>query len=70
MNEEKVYTIQKTAKRLKLHYAISKFFVFMGIAMILFSNEDQHQLVWGCMFALSGFVYLAITRIRIWWNHK
>ncbi len=70
MNEEKVYTVQKTGKRLKLHYAIAKFLIVMGGLMLIFANQDKHTLVWGCLFALGGFGYLGITRIRIWWNHK
>ncbi len=70
MKEEKVYTIQETGKGLKLHYVISKFFIFMGCIMLMFSNQDKHTIVWGSLFALFGFAYLIITRIRIWWNHK
>ena len=70
MKHEKTYTIQKTGKNLKLHSIIAKMLIALGIILILSGNEDDHRIVWGCLSSLFGFAYLAITRIRVWWNHE
>lgn len=72
-NEEKVITIQKTSKRLKLNSFLAKGFTVIGLIMIFAGasgDKDNHTILWGCLIALFGAVYLGITRVRIWWNHK
>ena len=68
-----VTTIQLTSKKLKFHKVISYFLITLGILMILMNsgdNHDKHGLLWGSIWALIGFAWLIVTRVRIWWNHK
>lgn len=75
MDEQQNVTVttQLTSKRLKFHKLVSWFFIALGMILILEGtgeDQDKHSIAWGCLFALYGFGHLAVTRVRIWWNHK
>ena len=64
-------TTQLTGKRLKLHSALSYLAIVIGIILILNgSAEESEAMGWGATLAMFGVVWQAITRVRIWWNHK
>jgi len=65
MNESTYVTTQLTSKPLKAHSLISNLIILVGIIMIFNSLEGQ-----GALLAMVGIVWQAITRFRIWWNHK
>lgn len=69
----KVTTIQLTSKQLKGHLIISYIFIIVGILLIITNagtNHDSSSIGWGALSTLIGFGWLAVTRIRIWWDHK
>lgn len=69
----KVTTIQLTSKKLKGQLIISYIFIIVGILLIITNagaNHDSSSIGWGAFSTLIGFGWLAVTRIRIWWNHK
>lgn len=69
----KVQTIQLTGKRLKFHMMVSYFLIILGLFTIMLNSGPKHDdvnLAWGCISALLGFIWLGVTRVRIWWNHK
>ena len=73
MKEEVVVTTQLTGKRLKLNKLIAWTFIAVGLILILMGTgetQDKHSIAWGSLLALYGFGHLAVTRVRIWWNHK
>ena len=73
MKEEKVVTIQLTGKRLKAHKVIAIFTIGFGLVMVISSSgsvPSPSGQGWGSLIALVGFGHLAVTRARIWWNHK
>ena len=73
MNTEKVVTIQLTGKRLKAHKVIAVLTIVVGLVVLMSSSgsaPSQSGQAWGSLIALVGFGHLAVTRARIWWNHK
>ena len=73
MKEEKVITIQLTGKRLKAHKVLAILTIVVGLVILISSSgsvPSPSGQGWGSLIALVGFVHLAVTRARIWWNHK
>ena len=73
MKDEKTVTIQLTGKRLKANKVIAGFTIVVGLIIIISSSgsvPSPSGQVWGSLIALVGFGHLAVTRVRIWWNHK
>lgn len=75
MDEQQNITVttQLTSKRLKFHKLVSWAFIAVGMILILIGTgeeQDNHSITWGSLLTLYGFGHLAVTRIRIWWNHK
>ena len=73
MKDQNTVTIQLTAKNLKAHKVVSGTMILIGLIIVVASSGEAPNssgLVWGCLMSLFGFGYLAVTRIRIWWNHK
>lgn len=69
--EQQTVTTQLTSKRLKFHKLVSWACITIGAILILTGASDsKHSIAWGCLSALYGFGHLAVTRVRIWWNHK
>ncbi len=67
-------TIQETGKKLKIHSLLSSLLVIVGVlwAIVVISGKEQGvgvSLIPMIMFII-GFVWLVITRFRIWWHHK
>jgi len=58
-------TTQLTSKPLKAHSLISYLFILIGIVMIFNGLQGE-----GALLAMVGIVWQAVTRFRIWWNHK
>ncbi len=66
-------TTQLTSKTLKFNLLAAYVFISVGILLILIGNsgeQDKHQIGWGALISLYGFLHLLVTRVRIWWNHK
>lgn len=73
MDDNKVVTIQLTSKYLKSHLVISWIFILVGLLLIITGSgpdKGNDGIVWGSLISLFGFLFLGITRVRIWWNHK
>lgn len=67
-----VQTVEQTAKSLKAQQVLSYLMLLMGILLLVlcFWSGEQAGAVIGGVIALLGMLWLWITRIRIWWNHK
>lgn len=67
-----VTTIQLTSKNLKLHKLVSWVFILLGLLLIVANSDgaEKSNIVIGTLLSLGGFIFLGITRARIWWNHK
>jgi hypothetical protein len=72
MNQEKITTIQLTSKRLKANKAFSWATILFGLLLMCIYGQASSQggVVLGCFTSLGGFCWLAVTRVRIWWNHS
>lgn len=72
MNEFDTVTIEQTGKRLKLHLACS-FLTFVMFGIIAIYCGFNNNIIGLCFFIATttiSFVWFAITRVKIWWNHK
>lgn len=67
---EKVTTVQLTSKSLKLHLIFSYLIIIWGAVLILSSLLDDKNTAGGFLLALAGFIWLGITKARIWWHHN
>jgi len=66
-------TIELTSKHLKFHKLLSWVFILLGLISIVSGSgeaRDESIIAWGCLSGILGFVWLVVTRIRIWWNHS
>lgn len=67
-------TTQQTSKRLKLHLIISFVLTSIGIFWVSVSvnstNSGEDTSAIPVFLTFIGLVWIAVTRIRIWWNHK
>jgi uncharacterized OB-fold protein len=68
-----VKTIQKTSKRLKLHKLISGLILIGGLIFFIVVINQKEQKVGestlAILLCLIGFIWSAVTQIRIWWHH-
>lgn len=61
-----------TSKRLKLQTLLAAATIVIGFVVIMNTSASSSvaSSVIGTLMLLVGLVWLVITRIRIWWNHK
>ncbi len=61
-----------TSKRLKFQTLLAAVTIVIGFVVIMNSGASGNvgSSVIGTLMLLVGLVWLVITRIRIWWNHK
>lgn len=63
---KKPTTIELTSKKLKLQYALSSLVIFLGLVILLMTGATTFS----AFVMMGGLIWLAITKIRIWWNHE
>jgi uncharacterized membrane protein YvbJ len=68
--EERVQTIELTSKRLKKQLLYSVVLIIVGLILIGSGKPGSTTQYFGGFFIFVGFVWLIVTRIKIWWNHK
>ena len=75
---ERVYTIQKTSKRLKAGQMYAWALLTIGLAVVFFSVPEQVGSttpmqrglnVGGSVATLFGFGWLMVNRWQRWWHH-
>lgn len=72
-DREVIVTTQLTGKGLKANSLIAYTIIAIGILIVIMNageGHDGYNIAWGCLISLYGICHLAVTRIRIWWNHK
>lgn len=71
-NDREVQTVELTAKRLKAQQVLSTLTIVLGIVLMVvcFRRSALNGVTIGGLIALVGMLWLWITRVRIWWNHK
>jgi len=62
-------TIQKTSKTLKVHLILSIMCILIGLFLFLIGNKNSMEIEGGILSTV-GFIWLFMTKIKIWWNHK
>lgn len=69
----RVITIEKTRKKLKLRLFLSHWLIWTGLltAILLIGNNDPipNSVNYAYLAVLLGVVLFFITKVRIWWNH-
>ena len=67
----KTVVTELTDKRLKLHLILAHVVFYFGPCLYLMADDNMKEE--GIWFALGfmgvGFLYYAITKVRIWWNN-
>ncbi len=65
-------TIEQTSKPLKRQIIISVLTLAVGILTVIIgaSAESIPVIVAGVIVTLGGLIWLAVTKARVWWNHK
>jgi uncharacterized membrane protein YvbJ len=68
--EERVQTIELTSKRLKKQLLYSVALIIVGLILVGSGKPGSATQYFGGFVIFIGFVWLIVTRIKIWWNHK
>ena len=68
--EDRVQTIELTSKRLKKQLLYSIATIIIGLILIGSGKPGSTTQYFGGFIIFIGFVWLIVTRIKIWWNHK
>ena len=66
-------TTQRTAKRLKAHYAVAAVMVLVGAGLLvggLSEQRDPQPPAAGFILVTVGMLWLLVTKLRIWWHHE
>jgi uncharacterized membrane protein YvbJ len=68
-------TVQLTSKKLKSQGCLSYFIIAFGFLLVMISSKarqggDESLSKIGFYILLAGGIWLAITKIRIWWHHE
>ena len=64
-------TIEKHGKSLKLQQLISVCLLLVGIGLV-FANVSEggnSRTAAGAMTSVAGMLWLAVTKVRMWWHH-
>ena len=69
---ENTQLIEQTSKPLKKQILIAAAVMLAGIGIIFLGINAERIAVslGGGVVALGGIVWMAVTKCRIWWNHK
>jgi predicted RND superfamily exporter protein len=65
-----------TSKRLKVHQALSGILFVIGLILVFkgcgeaAKQDSEGPLILPLIVMTIGFVWIMVTRIRIWWNHR
>jgi Zn-finger nucleic acid-binding protein len=65
----RVVTIEKTAKRLKLHQLLSSLGLAITVVGAIAAAQLDANVAWWALAAAICFAWTVATRISIWWNH-
>lgn len=68
--------VEMTSKRLKVHQALSGILFVIGLILVFkgcgeaAKQDSEGPLILPLIVMTIGFVWIMVTRIRIWWNHR
>ena len=68
--KDRVQTIELTSKRLKKQLLYSIATIIIGLILVGSGKSGSTTQYFGGFVTFIGFVWIIVTRIKIWWNHK
>lgn len=70
----RLFTIQETGKKFKIHSLLSSSLVFLGLGGGIYyylTRDLNDPRLWGFGFILGiAVLWMIFTDIRIWWHHR
>lgn len=70
------FHVEMTSKRLKVHQALAGLTTLVGIIWLFagcsaaMEQESEGPLIAPMIVLTIGLLWVIVTRVRVWWNHR